>query len=476
MKEFDYKMRGESSPQGRQRVYFSCHPDDFDLYFNEIAQLVWKDYDCTIWFFQDEVDDEREYTHRLREMQLFIVPITPNFLLRPNRARDFDLQYALDHNIPILPLMQVPGLDALYAKICGDLHYIDKNVCDITTLPYEQKVRKYLSHFLVDDEMLVKIREAFYARIFLSYRKKDRALANQLMELIHNIPFCRDISIWFDEYLVPGEHFNDAIKSALQSSRLFVLCVTENLVNEDNYIQTVEYPKAKELQLPIIPVISSPMTGEQMGMLKEKYKGIPDCIDTADQTQLVRQLSMNFSAMAASDKPDDPMHLYFIGLAYLNGIEVEINHTRAVALIAEAAERNYLPAIEKLAHMYRFGEGVARNREKALELYEKLIAQQHSNRQKLYVALFDTLEFLLDSGELFQHLYAALIKKCTFRILEASAALSLSDLERFQLYSMIAFVNAFDDQVFEKFIEESLAVLPTLLTDDAQTMSAKAFF
>ena len=45
-------------------------------------------------------------------------------------------------------------------------------------------------------------RHAFDAYIFLSYRKKDRRYANELMRLIHNNPECRDIAIWFDEFFL----------------------------------------------------------------------------------------------------------------------------------------------------------------------------------------------------------------------------------------------------------------------------------
>ena len=69
---------------------------------------------------------------------------------------------------------------------------------------------------LVSDEMAEKVRAAFDAYIFLSYRKKDRKYANELMRLIHKNDFCRDIAIWYDEYLVPGEDFNNAITEALK--------------------------------------------------------------------------------------------------------------------------------------------------------------------------------------------------------------------------------------------------------------------
>lgn len=92
------------------------------------------------------------------------------------------------------------------------------------------------------------------------------------MRLIHKNKFCRDIAIWYDEFLKPGENFNDSIKEALQKSNLFVLAVTPNLVNETNYIMTTEYPMAQQEGKPILPV---ELVTTDHKELAEKYEGIP---------------------------------------------------------------------------------------------------------------------------------------------------------------------------------------------------------
>lgn len=478
MTEFEYLARGKGSPYGRQRVYFTCHPNDFDSCFDEISQIVLKKYDCTIWYYRDSSDDEKEYALRISEMQLFIIPITQNFLLGQCRARNFDLPFALEHNIPVLLLMQTPGLDEPFAKECGDLHYIDKNACDGTTLTYEQKIHKFLSMTLVSDELIQKIREAFYARIFLSYRKKDRILANKLMGLIHDIPFCRDIAIWFDEYLVPGQSFNNAIAEAMRSSQLFVLCVTETLVEEGNYVQTTEYPKARELSLPIMPIAPEEMTPEQIKLLKEKYVGIPECIDSDNLEQLTSRFYMSFTDIAVAARADDPMHLFFIGLAYLNGIEVEVDHSRATDLITQAANQNYWPAMEKLANMYKIGEGVVRNSEKSLVMYENLIKEilGNSDDKKLLDVHCDLLRLLLDSGLLFRYKHMDCLKRHTMSAMEVASKLKLSSSENFKIYSLLAFVNEHDERVADKFIKEALRFLPEVYEDDDQTLAEEAFF
>ncbi len=69
---------------------------------------------------------------------------------------------------------------------------------------------------------------------------------------------------------------------------------------------------------------------------------------------------------------DDPQHNFFIGLAYLNGIDVEVNHERAVEMISDAAKDGLTEAISKLADMYWVGDGVDRDYATSVEWQEKL--------------------------------------------------------------------------------------------------------
>ena len=35
-----YKTRGDSTPSGKAKIFFCCHPDDFDLYFEKICKDI----------------------------------------------------------------------------------------------------------------------------------------------------------------------------------------------------------------------------------------------------------------------------------------------------------------------------------------------------------------------------------------------------------------------------------------------------
>lgn len=373
-----YKTRGDSSPQGKPKVYFCCHPDDFGYLFEEISNEILAEQNCSVWYADpvDAVRDE-EFLNDLSQMQLFVMPVTAKLLYLKNHAIDVEFPFAVEHHIPILPLMQESDLEGIFNQKCADLQFLDKNARDATAIPYEEKFRAYLSSVLIGDELAQKVRDAFDAYIFLSYRKKDRKYAQELMRLIHKNKSCRDIAIWYDEFLIPGENFNDAIRQALNKSDLFVMTVTPNLITEKNYIMTTEYPMAKDAGKPILP---AEMVKTDRGALAEKYQQLPIPTDAHNEIALSETLLSTIQNLAIKENDDSPEHSFFIGLAYLGGIDVEVDHERALTLIRSAAEAGLPEAMEKLIRMYEAGEGVARDYQAAIAWREKKIARS----EKIY--------------------------------------------------------------------------------------------
>ncbi|MBQ6321778.1 MAG: toll/interleukin-1 receptor domain-containing protein, partial [Lachnospiraceae bacterium] len=233
---------------GKPHVYFSCHPDDFERAFSEITEDILNIASCTIWYDPQSVQDPdlKELGDVLDQMQLVVFAISPVFLDEKNRAKDIELPYALQHHIPVLPIMLEPGLGGKFSKQCAKIQVVNRIVTDSTATPYEDVLRTYLNSVLIGDELAQKVRDAFDAYVFLSYRKKDRSHAQRLMHLIHENQEFRDIAIWYDEFLVPGEGFNEAIVDAFQKSSIFAMAVTPHLEEEGNYVMRVEYPLARD--------------------------------------------------------------------------------------------------------------------------------------------------------------------------------------------------------------------------------------
>lgn len=400
-----FYTRQMSSPQGKPRVFFCCHPDDFADCFKRIADRILKEQNCAIWYREPTCRDAVPFSD-LEQMQLFVMPVTTKLLTTQNRAIDVEFPFAIRQHIPVLPLMQEPGLEQLFNRRCGELQYLDEQAQDPTMLRFDDKLRRYLNDILIGEELAGKIRAAFDGYIFLSYRKKDRQYVTELMRKIHQNDFAKDIAIWYDEYLVPGENFNVSIAEALRKSELFTMLVTPNLANEPNYVSMTEYPEAVKAGKPILPVEAS---STDQKTLRTRFQQLPPCVSIADEKELSAALMRSLRRMGKAENDGDPMHQYLIGLAYLNGIDVEVDYTRARELLTASAEQGMVDAMERLVSMYEHGKGVDYNlneaakwQKKCVAYYRNIVTQEASTIlvEKMVDALLYLAEITLNALEL----------------------------------------------------------------------------
>lgn len=398
MTTFGFKTRDMASPQGKPKIYFCCHPDDFAIYFDSISSAILSKYDCAIFYFKsDNIDyDENLFLSDLTQMQLFVMPVTRKLLESSNRAIDIEFAIAQKVHIPILPLMQEKGLEKIFNRRCGNLQFLDKYVEDLTAISYEDKLFSFLNSVLIGEELTKKIRAAFHAYIFLSYRKKDRKYARQLMDLVHSDEKCRNIAIWYDEFLVPGEDFNSAIEKALRDCDLFALAVTPRLLENENYVQTIEYPLARNCKKSILAI---EMENTDRALLQDRFPKLPELVDAASSQSIQNRLLAHLRTVAISLGNNDPEHDFFIGLAYLHGIDVEVNYDIAIDLIRKAAKKGILEAVEKLAEIYDKGIGVRRDIEEAIHWQKMCVVlwrerYEKEKNEELCTKLFDNTIYL----------------------------------------------------------------------------------
>ncbi|MBR5601150.1 MAG: tetratricopeptide repeat protein, partial [Clostridia bacterium] len=383
MATFLCKTKGNANPKGRPRVYFTCHPEDFSRYFEKMCEDIFRTHDCAVYYTEDVTAPlgGMEADTDLGQMNLFVVPVTFKLLSSPNRAMDVDIAYAKRHRIAILPFMMESGIDALYAQPdkFGERQYISPYSTDTTEISYADKLKRYLEAVLISDEAAQRVRNAFDAYIFLSYRKKDRYFANRLIRLIHKNPEYRDIAIWYDEFLTPGESFMQNIDKALQESKLFALLVTPNLLEEPdgkpNFVMATEYPAAIRAGMEVLP---AEMVDTDKEQLREKYAGLPECVDAQDESALRARLLAALDKLAGSENDRDPEHNFLIGLAYRDGIDVEVDRERALALITSAAQADLPEAMAELYRMYTDGFLVELDYRKAVLWAQGLAAYYQS--------------------------------------------------------------------------------------------------
>lgn len=403
MSDLMFRTKGMVNPKGKPRVYFTCCVDDFEKVFDKVCSDILNVSDCAIYYTADmsDISPEEDSTMTLGMMNLFVIPVTKNLLLKPNRAMDIDFSYAKKMGIPTLPIMFESGLDDIYSQKdkFGELQYINPFSHDNTEIEYEEKLKKFLDSVLVSDATSKRIREAFDTYMFLSYRKKDRKYANELMRLIHSIHEFRDIAIWYDEFLTPGESFSENIAKIMRDSKLFAMLVTPNLLETNNgvpnFVMGNEYPMAKELNMEIIP---AEMESTDKKELLDKFKDLPKCVDPYKESDFRETLMQSLKKVAITSNNCDSEHNYLIGLAYRDGIDVEVDRQRGMNLIVSAAESGCAEAANELAIMYYYGFYVKKNLNHAAYWQKKKIECLRTENEKNSTAetkfnLIDSLRF-----------------------------------------------------------------------------------
>lgn len=354
------RKKGDS-PRGKAKVYFSCCDSAFEKFSDKIFDQIFDICDCAIYYYppKSDVATDDEYRFNLKQMDLFVIPVTTELLCTQNRTINFDLAFAIEHNIPILPLVQENNIETGYKQKFGNIQFLKESDNDHTALPYMEKLGNFLKSILANDALVDEVRKAFYAKIFLSYRKKDREYAQAIMSLIHEHKMLENVAIWYDEFLVPGDDFEKNIRNILSESDLFLLAVTPNVLEKPNYVMDEEYPAANN----VIPIVPAELVPTDITDLKKYYPGISDPIDAYDERARSGALLNLLSARL--EREDTSHHRYLMGIAYLRGIDVEKNPTKAVALLEIAANENVAEAAEELSKIYNRGDQVSKDYEES---------------------------------------------------------------------------------------------------------------
>lgn len=340
-------------------VYVLGEKEDLLQCQSFINDLLLKKSNSSIFYQFDKVDDDL-YQDALKAFNLAVVLVSSDFL----NDNDLLKEKALleENGVPLLPLQVEEEIDInTYNQIFGEYHLI--NIED------EDKINAFIDEVLVDSETINKVKQAFDAYIFISYRKKDRKHALDLINLIQNNPKYLNIGVWFDDYLTPGQNFNDEIYDYLEKAALFSMVVTPNLINEQNYVQSIEYPEAVKHHKNVI-AFEYEKTDEKE--LEKLFPHIPQ-LQIPKQEEIDSLLNKTLLNLSKSQEKDAE-HLYFLALAYLYGIVALKNPERAVSLLEKSTDLGFPLASKKLAEIYMFGNGVEVDIKKHYEYAKKYTA------------------------------------------------------------------------------------------------------
>ena len=348
---------------GQPWVFFSCHPAKFDTYKEQVKDDVLACCDC-VFCWWDPSDALPDSLDELNQIGLFVFAVDRAFIEQDCPANTVLWNYALEHHIPILPLIMEEDIILAFNERFGEIHAL---------LGYgsarRERLESYFDRLFVRSDLATEIRQSFDAHLFLSYRKVDAADAAELIKSLRKLDYCRDVAIWFDAYLSPGENFDENISEALRECDLFLLLVTPSLLlNENNYVRCEEFPAAQRTGRAILPIEMEPT---DRITLQTWYAGIPESVDGHRGAELDAGLQAHLDTHALG-KNNERRHLYCMGLAYLQGIDVEVDKGQAAGFIERAAQADLQDAMRTLQQMCQDGNGVRQDFGEAARWSEKL--------------------------------------------------------------------------------------------------------
>jgi len=336
------KARGTEIQRNQQRVFLCWDFENKDVRDIVVSDLLSHDAgaDCVVSYIEIQGNniDENELEQELRESQMLILVISQNLLLKIKDLPEYSIAKRI--NLPIIPVALDNELLPKLTQQIGAVHGLS-----IADEEYRIKLKTQLDNMLVSDALINEINEkAFTGRVFLSYRKKDLALARKFMAAFHDIPGFESIAIWYDNFLNAGRVFSEEIEKSIDDSDVFTLLVTPNITESGNYVLMQEYPYAIGCDKSIVAVeVETPDKQEFF----EKYKhamiytlidGIHDTFSKIMPNNIVTEIN--------------PTRCFLLGVAFYKGILVEKDIERAISLLTRAATKGDFQSARFLGKTY----------------------------------------------------------------------------------------------------------------------------
>ncbi len=345
----------------------------------QIGKEILQVYDCKVYYDADIVyfshTTPRSFQSRtafLKQMDMTVFVVSEDFLGEEESGEETEFQYVRDNNLPFLGIALSPKLNQWFDDICGSYQLLDYTAGDYGKRLKSFFERKFERYSSVDKSPL-ELEDCFLSSMFISYRKKNRVFADKLIGVLNSLEICRNISLWFDDFLTEGESYNREIDACLKNSDIVILLVTPEIIEtmpdgQDNYVVRIEYPNAVKAGKIIIPVLAADTDKE---ILKEKFPGLGTGISLDDKEELEKVIRQALKTLGKDRIVSTPRQKYLLGCAYTDGQDIQSRSgmhlyrlpERGRKLLTEAAEEGSFSAMYKigniLAQKGKYSEAVA---------------------------------------------------------------------------------------------------------------------
>ena len=377
--------RGNTPAKNKPQVFLFAAPEDDKAAAELVELLLDKTYGANLCVWTGDALPRAEELDRLGDMSLFVMAVTEHLAGKETEAAAQAVRFCFDRKIPLLPVYYISPsgstepADSFYRAASAAVGKRDEKLeldgPRQASSDFREQFSRKLHTLVMSDAVADEVRErAFEKQIFLSYRKKDREQALKVMKAIHDQPLCEALAIWFDDFLIAGQDFNEEIFKQLRDSDVFALTVTDSLAEPDrrggkNYVQREEWPRATRSKQPEKRILVDVDVSDPENLAKKMEPPLTQTVPVGD-SEALRNAIIRASLLDHACKTPTPRQKYLLGMAYLSGIRVEKDAERALRLLTEAADAGSADAALQLGFMYLARIGVERDNDAALRWKE----------------------------------------------------------------------------------------------------------
>jgi len=339
------QSRGSEIQRNQQRIFLCWHTENStarDILIRDLLSLD-AGADCVVSWLEapDGYIDVVGLEQELYETSAMVLIVSQEYLEQSKTRAPFEYSLAKKIKLPIIPVALEPSLFPQFTEQEGAIHGIS-----LLDDEYRLKLKDQLSNLLASETLIQEINDsAFTGCLFLSYRKKDLALARIFMKSFHDDKNFQSIAIWYDNFLSAGRVFDVEIENSIDNADVFALMATPNITETDNYVLKREYPYAIEHNKCIVAVKIIELDKKKF---EESYTKIDFFASLNGMYDAFRQA---LPAEAIIDNITTERG-FLLGLAFLRGVMVEKDVERAIQLLTDSANGGYFRSAELLGKVY----------------------------------------------------------------------------------------------------------------------------
>ena len=422
----------DTSPIGKERIFISYAYQDQELAVSK-AKYILSLYDCAVCYIDHSRYrniDPLEAQEAISNVDVFIPIVTKYYLDNDCFELKHLFSYAKKKHMNIMPLVQSNDLAESFNNRCGNIQFIEDCDTNNSLKQTEESIKEYFQFLKPskDDSLLIeKVRKSFVNKIFLSYRKKDKQLLKQIIDVINSdTSNLYDVGLWYDENLSVGKKYDPEIDKKIKEANIFVLLVTNNIFDKDNYVLANELPLAREFHKTIIPVY---IDDYDKDLYNQYFNDLPNPIPLKDLTDEITKYLKPVKRDAYTSN--------LIGLGYLYGWGVFKNPNKAKTIFSKYPfDRDNNESLYKYYLKYEPDELEAINSCISIVCVYDLA----NSKDKLEKSLFDYLNSFLD-----------IIKSK----LDKSLLIKIEDVKHISNFLDIIFAHSKKHEIDNSFIFET---------------------